>query len=229
MALPKALLRGSIVALLCLPVTASAQVSNVEGLKPLEGVTIPKVSSTQSLAPVAVFKDCNECPEMVVIPAGQFVMGAAPGEEERENSHKDLRNWSQPQHRVEIERFAVGKFEVTVAQYKAFVRATGRKSEGCWVWTGATFEKDLAKDWRNPGYAQDERHPVACVGWDDASSYVAWLSQKTGKSYRLLTEAEWEYAARAGTTAARFWGEDGNQSCGFANGADQATEAQVPG
>ena len=206
-----------------------AQVSNVEGIKPLEGVTIPKASSTQSLAPGAVFKDCNECPEMVVIPAGQFVMGVAPGEEERENLNKDFRNRSQPQHRVEIERFAVGKFEVTVAQYKAFVGATGRKSEGCWVWTGSKFEIDLAKDWRNPGYAQDERHPVACVGWDDASSYVAWLSQKTGKSYRLLTEAEWEYAARAGTTAARFWGEDGNQSCGFANGADQTTKAQVLG
>ena len=88
---------------------------------------------------------------------------------------------------------------------------------------------DQAKDWRNPGYAQEDPHPVACVSWEDAKAYVVWLSGRTGKAYRLLTEAEWEYAARAGTTTRRFWGDYGDESCAYANGADQTTKAQVPG
>jgi len=217
------------VTLICLSQAAYAQVSNGEGFTPMEGVVIPKAQPLQLVTPGAVFKDCDDCPEMVVIPAGQFVMGASPGEEERENLLKEYRDRSQPQHRVEVRRFAAGKFSVTRAQYEVFVSATGRKSEGCYVWTGIKWENDLAKDWRNPGFAQDERHPVACVSWDDVSAYVQWLSQKTGKSYRLLSEAEWEYAARAGTTTYRYWGDDGNLSCSYANGADQTAKTQVPG
>ena len=177
----------------------------------------------------AVFKYCDDCPEMVVVPAGQFVMGASSGEEERENLPNGFRDQSQPQYLVEVRRFAAGRFSVTRAQYEVFVNATGRKSDGCYVWTGSKWEIDLGKDWRNPGYAQDERHPVACINWDDASAYVQWLSQNTGKSYRLLSESEWEYAARAGTTTYRYWGDDGNMYCAYANGGDQAAKAQVPG
>ena len=223
------LLRLTLVSQFFYALNVGAQISNVEGIEPMEGVVISKARQVQSVTPGAVFKDCGECPEMVVIPAGQFVMGASPGEEERENLRKEFRDRSQPQHRVEVRRFAAGKFSVTRAQYEVFVSATGRKSDGCYVWTGSTWEIDLAKDWRNPGYAQDERHPVACISWDDASAYVQWLSQKTGKSYRLLSEAEWEYAARAGTTTYRYWGDDGNLSCSYANGADQTAQAQVPG
>ncbi len=176
-----------------------------------------------------VFRDCADCPEMVVIPAGRFVMGTAPGEEEREELSDQFRNRSQPRHGVDVKSFSAGKFEVTRGQYRVFAEASGRSSDGCFVWTGAGFEKDPTKDWRNPGYAQDDLHPVACVSWDDASAYVRWLSQKTGRNYRLLTEAEWEYAARAGTTTTRFWGDAGNMSCGYANGADLAAAAQVPG
>ncbi len=179
--------------------------------------------------PARTFKDCAECPEMVAIPAGRFVMGAAPGEEEREKLSGLFRNRSQPQYWVNVARFSAGRHEVTRGQYRVFAEAAGRSSEGCLVWTGSKFEHDLSKDWRNPGYAQDDTHPVACVSWDDASAYVAWLSHKTGKDYRLLTEAEWEYAARAGTTTTRFWGDDGNTSCGYANGADLTAKAQVPG
>ena len=107
--------------------------------------------------------------------------------------------------------------------------ATRRVSDGCFVWTGAGFDKDPAKDWRNPGYAQDDTHPVVCVSWEDASAYARWLGEKTGKAYRLLTEAEWEYAARAGTATARFWGDDAKRSCDNANGADLAAKAEVPG
>ena len=201
---------------------------NIARLSPVSAP--PLVAQAANRSPGTVFKDCPDCPEMVVIPAGRFVMGAAPGEEESEKLQDSFRNRSQPQHGVDVASFSAGKFEVTRGQFRAFSEATGRSStDGCFVWTGAKFEKDLSKDWRNPGYAQDDPHPVSCVSWDDAKAYTAWLSQKTGKVYRLLAEAEWEYAARAGTTTRRFWGDDGDRSCGYANGADQTTKAQVPG
>lgn len=155
-------------------------------------------------------------------------MGTAPGEEARENLADEFRYRSEPQHRVRVKRFAAGRFEVTRAQYRVFAELTGRGSAGCFIWTGAAVEFDPMKDWRNPGYAQDDTHPVSCVSWQDASAYVSWLSHRTGKQYRLLTEAEWEYAARAGTTTMRFWGDDGNRACDYANGADLTTVAQVP-
>jgi formylglycine-generating enzyme required for sulfatase activity len=77
-----------------------------------------------------------------------------------------------------------------------------------------------ANDWRDPGFSQGGNHPVVCVNWNDAKAYVRWLSQKTGKTYRLPTEAEWEYAARAGTSAPRYWGHDNSSGCRNANLAD---------
>jgi formylglycine-generating enzyme len=183
--------------------------------------------AAQVLPAPASFKDCADCPEMVAIPAGKFVMGAAPGEEDRENLSEPFRHRSQPQRAVTIARFAIGKFEITRGQYRAFVQASGRGSDGCFFWNGADFAKDPARDWRNPGYTQDDAHPVVCVSWEDASAYAQWLSQKTGKRYRLLTEAEWEYAARAGTAGARFWGDDAMQACVYANGADLATKSRI--
>ena len=213
-----------------LPVALS-QVSNIDELLPLDGVVIPRTQSNQQqkFKSLAVFKDCDDCPDIVVIPSGGFLMGAFAGEEERENFPKEIRDKSQPQHRVEVRQFAAGKFPVTLAQDKVFVNETGRMNDGCFKWTGSKFEKELSKDWRNPGYQQDEKHPVACISWDDASAYVEWLTQKTGKNYRLLSEAEWEYAARAGTTSSRYWGDDGNMSCAYLNGADQTAKAKAPG
>ena len=78
------------------------------------------------------------------------------------------------------------------------------------------------RDWLNPGYEQTDDHPVVCLDWEDAKAYVEWLSGKTGKAYRLLSEAEWEYVARAGTRTARYWGEDDEDQCRYANGADVA-------
>jgi sulfatase modifying factor 1 len=192
-------------------------------------VALQSAAVAQDRAPGTVFKDCADCPEMVVIPAGRFVMGTAPGEEEREGLSSQYHNRSQPGRQVKVGRFSAGKFEVTRGQYRAFAEATGRGSDGCFIWAGTDFEKDEARDWRNPGYAQDDTHPVACVSWDDASAYARWLSQKTGRAYRLLTEAEWEYVARAGTTTTRYWGDAGDMSCGYANSADLTTRAQVRG
>src|SRR5215510_11402463 len=147
-------------------------------------------AAAEHRVPGTVFRDCAECPEMVVIPAGKFVMGAAPGEEDREGLASRFHHRSQPQRSVNVRSLAVGRFEVTRGQYRVFAEATGRASDGCFVWAGADFEKDAGRDWRNPGFAQDDNHPVACVSWEDANAYARWLSEKTGGTYRLLTEAE---------------------------------------
>ncbi len=136
------------------------------------------------LRPGKVFKDCADCPEMVVLPAGSFQMGSNDGDADEK-----------PVHSVSIRGFAMGKTEVTRGQFGAFVSATGHNTgSSCWSLTGDTPDRN----WRNPGYSQTDNDPVACVNWDDAQAYVRWLAQKTGKSYRLPSESEWEYACRAG-------------------------------
>lgn len=173
-------------------------------------------------------RDCAHCPEMVAIPAGQFIMGAAPEEEDREHLVPAFRGRSQPQRRVSIPKFAAGRYEITRGQFRAFAEATGHRGEGCFVWDGIDFELDPRKDWRDPGFAQDDTHPAVCVSWQDASAYVRWLSRETGKRYRLLSEAEWEYAARAGSATARYWGDQADHICEHANVADATARAHLP-
>ena len=164
------------------------------------------------------FRDCPDCPEMVVIPSGSFMMGSPESETER------WEDWEGPVHRVSVRQpFALGRHEVTRGQYAAFVRATGRKqADGCWYWDAeGEANEGKRRNWRSPGFSQTERDPVACVNWDDAQAYVKWLSKKTGHAYRLPSEAEWEYAARAGTKTARYWGASADDACGYANGHDR--------
>lgn len=158
---------------------------------------------------------------MVVVPAGKFTMGSPAGEKGRDSDEG-------PQHTVMIPRsFAAGKYEISRDEYARFAEATGRgEGDGCSSWTGTEWKKEASKSWRNPGFSQTERDPVVCVSWDDAKAYVRWLSEKTKKKYRLLTEAEWEYAARAGTTTSRFWGDNADQSCSYANVADLTAKDQ---
>ena len=147
------------------------------------------------------FKDCVDCPEMVVVPAGHFVMGSPQDEPEREAEREN-------QVRVTIVRpFAIGAFAVTRAEFAAFVAATGHKLEqGCYFWTGTTWEERPDRSWQSPGFSQDDRHPVTCVDLSAAKAYVGWLSERTGKAYRLPSETEREYVTRAGTTTAFWWG-----------------------
>ena len=143
-----------------------------------------------------VFRDCPQCPEMVVVPVGSFTMGSPPSEEVWHYTGR-------PRHRVRIsEPFAVGKYEVTFAEWNACV-----SDGGCGSYRPG-----------GEGWGRGER-PVINVSWIDAQRYAKWLSRKTGKGYRLLSESEWEYAARAGTTGpfhtggtistdqANYWGE----------------------
>ena len=166
---------------------ADAQVSNGEGFSPMEGVVIPKaqISQPQAVKPGAVFKDCDECPEMVVIPAGSFMMGSPPDPEQDPFSNaKPVKigdDNEKPQHRVNIQSFAIGKYEVTQEQWFAVMG-------------------------NNPSSNKGRTLPVENVSWNDAQLFVQKLSQKTGKKYRLPSEAEWEYAARAGSTTTYPWG-----------------------
>ena len=146
-----------------------------------------KPEAERALKPLASFRECaKDCPEMIVIPAGSFMMGSPATEKDRYNNEG-------PQHKVTIAKpFAVSKFEVTFADWDACVSVGGCPHEG------------RAAD---AGWGRGTR-PVIYVSWDDAQAYVAWFSRMTGKAYRLLTEAEWEYAARAGTTTAYSWGDD---------------------
>lgn len=135
--------------------------------------TLASHASNEDAKPGTTFKDCANCPEMVVVPAGAFMMGS-PETERGRDRHEG------PQHKVSIEKnFAVGKFEVTFQQWDDCVR------EG-----GCSTKPD------DNGWGRG-RKPVINVSWSDAKEFVAWLAKKTGKPYRLLSEAEWEYAARA--------------------------------
>ena len=170
-----------------------------------------------------VFRDCENCPEMVVIPAGSFTMGSPASE----TDHFDNEG---PQHQVRIGApFAVGKFEITRGQFAAFVNDTGYKpGDSCVILANNKGVDTKGRSFRDPGFKQDDSHPAVCISWDDAKAYVAWLAKTTGKSYRLLSEAEYEYAGRAGTTTAYFFGNDPSRLCDYAHGANQTTKAQFP-
>jgi len=189
--------------------------------KPVKGDEAATTGTAASQGPI--FKDCADCPEMVILPAGNFLMGSPASETGRQDNEG-------PQHRVSVRSFAAGKFEVSRGQFAAFVKDSGHNAGNeCFTFEDGKYEKRSRRNWQNPGYSQTDSHPVVCVSWDDARAYLAWLSSKTGKTYRLLSEAEWEYGARAGSGTARSWGESPDQACGYGNIGDQATKSRVPG
>jgi formylglycine-generating enzyme required for sulfatase activity len=182
----------------------------------------------RALGPNDSFKECADCPEMVVVPAGSFTMGSP---ESDAGLRPAIGRDERPQHVVTIGRpFAVGRLHVTVDQFAAFVRETGYDA-GAWCFDASLPHAD--RSWRNPGFAQEGSHPAVCLSWNNARAYVDWLVKKTGKPYRMLTEAEWEYAARGRTSPGdypRFWfGDDENELCRYGNGADQKAWDSIKG
>ena len=171
--------------------------------------------------PGTKLRDCPVCPEMVVAAAGSFRMGTPP---EGVGSIGLLHEG--PAHEVTIGRpFAVGVYEVTRGELARFVSETGRSmGDSCWTYEGGEWEERSGRHWMSPGYSQTDSHPVVCVDWNDAKAYVRWLSGKTGHEYRLPSEAEWEYVARARTGTSRYWGEGESDQCRHANGADASAD-----
>jgi formylglycine-generating enzyme required for sulfatase activity len=183
--------------------------------------------TTGQYIPGHEFKDCEDCPQMVVVPAGSFAMGSP----DTANVEKRL-DHEGPQHEVTIpEAFAIGKFEVTRGQYAYFVRESGHVSANyCDVWTGVRGGEPVrGKSWEDPNFAQTDEHPVVCISWNDARAYVGWLAEETDKPYRLLSEAEWEYATRAGTTTQYSFGDSPKEICSYGNVPDRTAEKTAGG
>jgi formylglycine-generating enzyme required for sulfatase activity len=186
-----------------------------------------KADDLPGVKPGTVFRDCPDCPEMVVIPAGSFTMGSPDSEKAWATSHSASRQSvadEAPQHSFALRSFALGKYDVTRAEYAVFVRETGYPpGDGCGK-DSFKWNKQPGLNWKSPGFNQSDRDPVVCMSWHDAHAYIAWLNRKVGgrasKSshslYRLPSEAEWEYAARAGTTTRFWWGDDENGAAAHA-------------
>jgi formylglycine-generating enzyme required for sulfatase activity len=194
---------------------AAQQVSLAPGAP--EALSLPQECG---LKPKDRFRECQNCPEMVVLPAGEFLMGSS-----KDDIDNGLATANEaPQHKVAVKQtVAIGRFEVTRDQFAAFVGSTGYRVSGSCV----TFEQNLPRERENrsflaPGFAQDGNHPAVCVSWTDAQAYADWLSKTTGKTYRLPSEAEFEYAARAGGKARFGFTDNAADLCRFANGADQS-------
>ncbi|MCP3869525.1 MAG: formylglycine-generating enzyme family protein [Gammaproteobacteria bacterium] len=160
---------------------------------------------------------------MVKIPGGCFLMGSAPSEPGRDEDER--------YQQVCIGAFELSQYEVTLGEFSRFVSETGHRTDaeanrdgrtfGCFSedsGTGWRYVKD--RDWRNPGFIQDNSHPVVCISWMDAIAYIDWINEKTGLGYRLPTEAEWEFAAKEGNKTERPWGSDSSQACSFSNVSD---------
>ena len=174
--------------------------------------------------PGDAIKDCPNCPDLVALPAGAFLMGAADDEVGAADAEY-------PQTQISVPPFALGKFEVTRGEFAAFIDASHYKPSGrCWgLASSGKFDFIDGNDWRDPGFDQSDRDPVVCVSADDAMAYAKWLSRVSGKTYRLPSEAEWEYAARGGTTAATPWGDDEADVCANSNIADEAAARHFQG
>lgn len=216
-----------------------------------------QLSVAQQLPPGATFRDCPTCPEMVAIPPGTFQMGTSASDYRRDQAFRPpeglintlvllaggqgTRGFPEaemPQHSVAIQyTFAMSRYPVTVVEFVAFVRDTGYSPKGdCLIFGSGKPHIGSNTSWRYNGFDQVDDDPVVCIRADDARAYIQWLNRKAGHGqnspnpglYRLPSEAEWEYAARAGTTTAWWWGDevgDGNANC---DGCNQARSPEQP-
>jgi formylglycine-generating enzyme required for sulfatase activity len=192
----------------------------------LANVLMTGTATAKGSAPKA-YHDCAiGCPEMMPVPAGSFIMGITPEAEVVRGMPKPQTGKAFPLTRITFAKsFAMGRYPVTVAQFRQFVLETGYEApDACYsqhmVDGHFIYEEVRGYSWRSPGFQQDDNHPVVCVNADDAEAYAAWLSKKTGHKYALPNEAQYEYAARAGTTTDFFWGDVRDEGCPYSNQPD---------
>lgn len=166
------------------------------------------------------FRDCPNCPRMVVVPAGRYEMGSPSGEGADDEAHRHWVTLPTP--------IAIGMFEVRRGEFTRFLEETNRSGgSACWRYDGVETREGVGPT--DPGFVQGENEPMVCVSWMDAQAYVDWLSGKTNRKYRLLSESEWEYAARGGTATPRYWDESETGQCRNANGADASLKSRYAG
>ena len=164
--------------------------------------------------------------KMALIPAGKFTMGSPDSERDRRSS--------ETQHEVTISSpFHMGVHEVTRGQFAAFVNVAGYRTDAEKMGTArimgeSGWEDGAGASWRQVGFPQTDDHPVVCVSWNDAAAFCTWLSARTGKTVRLPTEAEWEYACRAGAKTAFQWGDNPDDGAGWCNSADLTGRERFP-
>ncbi len=192
----------------------------------------PAPAATPAPQPTAeaggsTFRDCPNCPEMVVVPAGRFLMGANAAEVARFPAMPpQVAGHQQPQHEVTIaEPFALAKFDVTRGEFASFVKAANfHPPRGCGTFVNTRWIPRPDLNWDAPGFSQTDRDPVVCVSGVEIEAYLEWLRHETGKPYRLASDAEWEYAARGGTATAYYWGDNPSEVCAYENVADRTAK-----
>jgi len=217
---------GAMVSLLCVALAATYLVGRLWAPFVSSLWVQPSGIAPASLRLHPTFRDCNVCPEMVALPPGEFMMGSAKDEADR------LRFEGPPRRVVITTPFAIGRFETSVDELTAFVEATATTMNSplspCFVTLSRNIDPPSIMvsenaSFRRPGFDVTGAHPAGCVSWYDAQAYVAWLRRRTGKPYRLPTEVEWEYAARAGTATTFSFGNDERLLCDYARFADLAS------
>ena len=199
-------------------------------------ITIASAQDHESLTDGSTFRDCRTCPEMVVIPAGTFMKGSPqdePGrsDDRRNHDEDDLAGPGGSQVEVSVPRFALGVYEITNGEFRAFVEDSGYEMPGgCWALLhgDGTWNRYPEAMWNNLGRPFEEGEPASCIDWHAASAYTRWLSLRTGAPYRLPTESEFEYALRAGSSTRYHFGDDQEALCRYGNVRDAAFNAIYP-
>jgi formylglycine-generating enzyme required for sulfatase activity len=203
-------------------IAAAAWLARHPQPKKMRALPAPPHAETAVVAtsPGSVFRDCPTCPLMKVVPAGVFQQGSDAG--------AAALTYELPQHEVRVAHaFAAGVYDVTVGEFSEFVSAAGVAAHSCATYDGA-WRVNPSVTWKNAIESQTPSHPVSCVSWQDAKDYAAWLSRRTHQTYRLPSASEWEYAARAGSSAQVPWATPA-EACTYANVADQTAARHYQG
>lgn len=195
----------------------------------------PVATAPASVEPAAVAKtlpggvtagqeitDCPNCPTVIAIAPGRFKMGAPEDEDDSTDAER-------PQAMIDVGPFAIGKYEVTRGQFAAFVATGYSPADSCWSEKNGKYDFIKGRNWLDPDFEQSDNDPVVCVTAEDAEAYVKWLTKTTGQRYRLPSEAEWEYAARAGAETPFYWGEDVDDFCDYGNVTDKSAIRKFKG